>query len=73
MPGDSAECGGDSARKEHYRTPMIWVCRQPVTVERSLTQVFLKNRTDFDAPGDTTIARGPVCFQHPGKLPFRQF
>ena len=38
------------------------VCRQPVrTVERSLTQVFRRNRTDFDAWGRTirTIARRP--------------
>ena len=45
-----------------------------MTVERSLTQVFRKNRTDFDAWGHTkcTIARVLVCLQLPGRLPFRQ-
>ena len=44
------------------RTPKTCVCRQPVTVERRLTQVFRKDRTDFDARGDTMVARVPVCF-----------
>ena len=49
------------------------VCRQPVTVERSLTHVFRISRNDFDARGDTTIRRVPVCLQPPGSLPFNKF
>ena len=33
-----------------------------MTVERSLTQVFRKNRTDFDARGRTTIAGSQCVF-----------
>ena len=34
--------------------------------------VFRKDETDFDARGDTAIARVLVCFQPPGRLPFRR-
>ena len=36
--------------------------------EAPLAQVFRKDRTDFDARGDTMIARVPVCLQPPGRL-----
>ena len=34
--------------------------------------VFRKDETDFDARGDTAITRVLVCFQPPGRLPFRR-
>ena len=49
------------------------VCRQPVTVERSLTHIFRINRSDIDARRDTTIRRVPVCLQPPRRLPFNKF
>ena len=41
--------------------------------EAPLAQVFRKDRTDFDARGDATIARVPVCLQPPGRLFFLKF
>ena len=39
----------------------------------ALAQVFRKDRTDFDARSDTTIARVQVCLQPPGRLFFVKF
>ena len=58
---------------KRVRTLKTGASRQPVTVERSLTQVFRNDRTDFDARDDTTIARVPVCLQPPGRLLFVKF
>ena len=53
------------------RSERTCLCRQPIyygRAEAPLAQVFRKDRTDFDARGDTTIARVPVCLQPPGRL-----
>ena len=63
---------GQNDQRKVRENRKYWVCWQLVVVKRRLTQVFRKDRTDFDACRDTTIARVPVCFQPPGRLPFHQ-